>query len=72
MLLLTGHSQDQVRLRNQVAVAFEVSRNKVALSQVDINLAEHKARVERGEHTVAGVDGDTAGTDVDVVDPALG
>jgi hypothetical protein len=55
-----------------MAMAFEVGRGEVGFLDVDIDFAEDQAGIERGQHAVTRVDGNATGTDVDVVNPALG
>src|SRR6266849_5735217 len=60
LLLLLRHGDDQVRLRDQLAVAPQIRRRDLVLAQMDPLLAQHDARVERGNHPVARVVGDPA------------
>src|SRR5215469_10053072 len=58
LLLLLGHGQDEMRLRDELAVAPEIGGAEDVLGEMDAVLAQHDARVERGDHAVAGMVGD--------------
>src|SRR5438552_10026033 len=61
LLLLLRHGDDQVRLRDQLAVAPQIRGRDLVPAQMDPVFAWHDARVERGNHPVARVVGDPAG-----------
>src|SRR5216683_3328944 len=58
--LLQREDRPPVRLRDQLAVAPQIRRRDLVLAQMDPLLAQHDARVERGNHPVARVVGDPA------------
>src|SRR5439155_14504909 len=64
LALLPGHDQDDVRLGEEVALALQVGCPGAG-RQLDADLAQHEARVERDQAAVTRVGRDTARADLD-------
>src|SRR5215468_11843369 len=58
LFLLLGHGQDEMRLRDELAVAPEIGGGDGVFREMNPVLAEHDARIQRRDHAVAGVVGD--------------
>src|SRR5258705_2845423 len=61
LLLLLGHGQDEMRLRDDLPMPPEIGGAHGVLGQMNAVFPEHDARVQRGNHAVARMIGDAAG-----------
>src|SRR5262244_1510669 len=58
LFLLLGHGQDEMRLRDELAVAPEIRRGDGVFREMNPVLAEHDARIQGRDHAIAGMVGD--------------
>src|SRR5215468_2385398 len=59
LFLLLGHGQDEMRLRDELAVAPEIGGGDGVFREMNPVLAEHDARIQGRDHAIAGMVCDT-------------